>query len=176
MYNPTTSLTFSIKKGSVEILKVSTLCGLSPKARHMRKIAFCVRPLLAAIERVDQCVASFGILSSVSLTTRSTSSSVIVRGGPGRGASYRPSNPCDIYLLRHFPTVYFVTSNSFATWESGIPWLHNKTIFPRKATPCPRLRLRSMFSSASCSSSFKTNSARGRPLPIITPFIEVSYL
>ena len=41
---------------------------------------------------VPQCVASCGVRSSVSVMTRSTSASVILRGAPGRGSSNNPSS------------------------------------------------------------------------------------
>jgi hypothetical protein len=44
-------------------------------------------PTAAAIDRVDQCVASAGVSSKVLTITRSTSASVMVRGGPGRTAA-----------------------------------------------------------------------------------------
>ena len=44
-------------------LNVSARCGWSPNARQIRCTADCVRPTSAAIERVDQCVASLGALS-----------------------------------------------------------------------------------------------------------------
>ena len=46
----------------------------------------------AAMERVLQCVASEGVVSSVSVITRSTSASEIERGAPGRGSSSSPSS------------------------------------------------------------------------------------
>ncbi len=50
------------------------------------------RPQVRRQRRVDQCVASFGVLSNVVVTIRSTCSSVTVRGRPGRGSSNRPSS------------------------------------------------------------------------------------
>jgi hypothetical protein len=38
----------------------------------MRCTADCVRPTSAAIDRVDQCVASFGVRSKVLVMTSST--------------------------------------------------------------------------------------------------------
>lgn len=43
------------------------------------------------VTAVDQCVAFVGCSSSVLTITRSTSSSLIVRGFPGRGSSCKPS-------------------------------------------------------------------------------------
>ena len=73
---------------------MSWRCGWSPNARQIRDTAVCVSPTSLAIDRVDQCVASFGVLSSVLVITASTCSSVIVRGRPGRGSSVSPSSRC----------------------------------------------------------------------------------
>src|SRR5689334_19438124 len=81
------SRTFSTKNGSVDSLKFSCKWGLSPKARQMRTMAFWVRPVAAAMERVLQWVACGGRVSRVRVTTASTCASVRVRGGPERGAS-----------------------------------------------------------------------------------------
>ena len=62
------------------------------------------RPSLAR-SRVDQCVASVGLSSSVRTITASTSSSLIERGAPGRGSSGSPSRPRSMNRLRHFTTV-----------------------------------------------------------------------
>ena len=83
-YSPTTSRTLSMNCGSVDSLKVSTRCGLSPNARQIRLIADCDIPVARANDRVDQCVASVGVVSSVMTSTCSTGSSVIVRATPGR--------------------------------------------------------------------------------------------
>jgi hypothetical protein len=69
MYSPTMSRTFSTKSGSVESLKLSVRCGWRPKARQIRLIVLWLRPDASAIERVLQCVAARGIVSSVRVTT-----------------------------------------------------------------------------------------------------------
>lgn len=46
-----------------------------------------------ASERVDQCVASVGVDSSVSVNTRSTALSLSLREVPERGSSSKPSKP-----------------------------------------------------------------------------------
>ena len=58
---------------------------------QMRLTAVWLNPQRWAIVRVLQCVASRGMLSSVSRTTRSTSASMIFRGAPGlaRGGAQR---------------------------------------------------------------------------------------
>src|SRR5207245_2378215 len=52
-------------------LNASLWCGLSPNARQMRLTALWLIPVAAAIDRVDQCVASAGCSSSVFTITRS---------------------------------------------------------------------------------------------------------
>jgi len=78
---------------------------LRPNARQIRLIADCDMPASFAIDRVDQCVASVGVSSSVLTITRSTSASVMLRGAPGRGASARPSSRWSTKRRRHFDTV-----------------------------------------------------------------------
>src|SRR6266540_2391078 len=97
--------TLSMNCGSGDSLNVSTWCGLSANARQIRLIADCDIPVAAAIDRVDQCVALSGWASSVVTMTRSTSSSPIVRGLPGRGSSWSPSSPRSANRTRHLPTV-----------------------------------------------------------------------
>jgi hypothetical protein len=68
-------------------LNDSVWCGFNPNARQIRLTALWLIPVAAAIDLVDQCVASFGCSSSVFTITRSTCSSLIERGLPGRGSS-----------------------------------------------------------------------------------------
>src|SRR5215211_9501493 len=56
------SRTSSMNCGSGESLNASVWCGLSANARQIRLTADWLIPVAAAIERVDQCVASFGCL------------------------------------------------------------------------------------------------------------------
>ena len=63
-------------------MKVSVRWGCNPKARQMRLTVVWLSPLRWAMDRVLQCVASLGVDSSVSVITRSTSSSVTARGRP----------------------------------------------------------------------------------------------
>jgi hypothetical protein len=74
-------------------LKVSVSHGFNPNARQIRPTDDGDIPTRLARSRVDHCVASVGVSSSVRTTTASTSASVIVRGAPGRGSSINPSTP-----------------------------------------------------------------------------------
>lgn len=92
--------------GSVDNLKSSIRCGLSPNVRQIRDTAVWFNPTLAAIDRVDHCVApSGGDSSNVATITASTISSVILRGCPGRGSSTSPSKRFSAKRVRHLPTV-----------------------------------------------------------------------
>ena len=53
-YNPTTSINFSSKYGSLDSLNVRTKCGLSPRADHTRCTVSLDTPTFAAIVRHDQ--------------------------------------------------------------------------------------------------------------------------
>ena len=95
-------------------LELSWRWGCSPNACQIRSTAFRVTPASRAIDRVDQCVASLGVLSSVLAMIASTCSSVIVRGRPGRGSSTSPSSRRSANRLRHFVTVGAETPSSSA--------------------------------------------------------------
>ena len=91
--------------GSGDTLNSPTRCGLSPNARQICDTAVCETPTAAAIDRVDQCVAPAGALSRVRTSTSSTTASVILRGGPGRGSSASPSRRRSANRRRHLLTV-----------------------------------------------------------------------
>ncbi len=152
-YSPTTSRTFSTNCGSAESLKVSCLCGLRPNARQIRETAVCDMPVAAAIDRVDQCVASTGLVSSVLTTTASTASSVIFLGAPGRDSSASPSSPDSMNRTRHLPTICRVTWRFSATAVFVAPPAHAKTILARNASACADLRRRVHRSSVTRSST-----------------------
>ena len=96
-----------MNSGSRLSFHASCRCGARPKARQIRDTADCDSPSCAARDRVDQCVASAGVLSNVRTITASTCSSGTVRGRPGRRSS---SSPCSRYArnrdhhLRALPT------------------------------------------------------------------------
>jgi hypothetical protein len=91
--------------GSRDSFHACWRCGCSPNARQIRDTAVCVSPTSRAIDRVDQCVASRGVLSNVLTITSSTWASVIVLGRPGRGSSLSPSRRNSANRLRHLRTV-----------------------------------------------------------------------
>ena len=66
------SRTFATNCGSAESFHFSCRCGLSPNACQMSRTAVWVSPTSRAIDRVDQCVASVGVVSSVLTITSST--------------------------------------------------------------------------------------------------------
>jgi hypothetical protein len=94
-----------------------------------------VSPTSLAIDRVDQCVASFGALSKVLMITSSTCSSVIVRGRPGRGSSTSPSRRCAANRLRHVITIGRVTPSRAAISVFFNPSAAASTIRERSANP-----------------------------------------
>jgi hypothetical protein len=146
--------------GSGESLNASRWCGLSPNARQIRLTADWLIPAAAAIDRVDQCVAFAGCSSSVFTITRSTSSSVIERGFPGRGSSCKPSKPRLANRPRHLPTVDPVQPSSAAISVLDRPSAAANTIRQRSASACELLGRRAHRSSVSRSSSVSTTSAR----------------
>src|SRR5215469_16186795 len=85
------SRNFSMNRGSLESLKPSTRCGCNPNARQMRLTMVWLSPQRLAIARVLQCVASAGVLSRVTRTTRSTWASVTSGNGRWRAAGVAPA-------------------------------------------------------------------------------------
>ena len=73
------------------------------------------QPDPSAIDVRDQCVAFFGVSSSVAVTTSSTLSSRIEGGRPGRGSSSNPSRRLSTKRRRHLATVCSITRKSAAT-------------------------------------------------------------
>ena len=146
--------------GSGESLNVSVWCGFKPKARQIRLTADCDMPVAAAIERVDQCVAFAGCSSSVFTITRSTCSSLIVRGLPGRGSSCSPCSRRVANRPRHLPTVDRLQPNSAAISVLDLPSAAANTTRQRNASACELFGLRAHRSSTSRSSLLSTTSAR----------------
>src|SRR5262245_1179960 len=100
--------------GSVESLKVSTLCGCSENACQIRCTVEADTPDTLAISRVLQCVAFVGCVSSVFVTICSMRSSPILRGAPQRGSSERPPRRCRANLPRQDCTVLRVAPTDLA--------------------------------------------------------------
>lgn len=128
------SWTLSTNSGSGDNLKLSTRCGFNPNARQIRLIAVWLMPVASAIDLVDQCVAFAGLVSSVFTITRSTSSSLIVRGFPGLGSSCRPSRRRSENLVRHFRTVSSLTPSRRPTSTLLPGSEHASTIRHRNAS------------------------------------------
>jgi hypothetical protein len=59
------SRTLSTNSGSLDSLNVWLRCGCKPNAAHIRRIVVWEKPVSAAIERIDQCVASAGVVRNV---------------------------------------------------------------------------------------------------------------
>ena len=53
-------------------LNVWLRCGCKPNAAHIRRIVVWEKPVSAAIERIDQCVASVGVVRNVRSITAAT--------------------------------------------------------------------------------------------------------
>ncbi len=160
-YSPTMSRTLSMNSGSFDSLKVSTRCGCSANAFQMRAMAVWLMSHCLARLRVDQCVASRGVDSSVVVKTRSTSASVILRGTPGRGSSSKPSRRRARNRPRHLPTVCFVTCTSRAIAVAVSPAAHRSTSRARKASACAVVGRRAQRSSVSRSSVVSTIGCNG---------------
>lgn len=122
-----------MNSGSVDSLKVCEQCGARAKARQILEMADCDIPVAAAIDRVDQCVAFFGVSSRVLTITLSTSASVIFRGTPGRGSSCMPSRPRSRNRRRQVRTVSGAIPRRRDTSAIECPSADSSTIRDRNA-------------------------------------------
>lgn len=155
---------FSTSSGSGEILNSSSRHGLSPNAFQISATVWCEIPCLAARPRVDQWVASAGAVSNVSTTTASTTSSVILRVAPGRGASTNPSNRSAANRCRHLVTVGGEHPTSAAIDSRVRPGsAHANTIRDRNANACDDECRRAHRVNVSRSAADKTICGLGRP-------------
>jgi len=145
---------------------VSTRWGFNPKARQIRETADWLKPVALAMERVDQWVASAGMDSSVSASTRSMSSSPSLRGVPGRDSSSRLSRPPSRKRRRHLPTVCSVAETCCAMAVLLSPSAASKTIRARMARACAVLRRRLHERSCWRCSSPIDSGGSGRPFGI----------
>jgi hypothetical protein len=143
------SRTFSMNSGSFDNLKVSVRCGCSAKARQMRATVVWLRPLVRAMARVLQWVASRGVDSSVKVSTRSTSASATCRGAPGRGSSSNPSSRWRIKRDRQRFAVAQLICSSRATSRIERPPALANTTRARIAKACAVVGRRAHRSSVS---------------------------
>src|SRR5205807_282203 len=127
-------------------------------------------PIALAIPRVLQCVAPRGVLSSVRTTTCSISSSVILRGAPGRGSSYRPARRSRTNRVRHLPTVAGVARSRWATPLLSWPSAHASTMRARRASAGTERDRWARDSNSRRSSLFKISGALGRPVRMLPPY------
>ena len=116
-------------------------------------------PTFLAIDRVDQCVSAPGVSSNVAVITRSTCSSPINRGRPGRDSSPNPSSRSAKNRARHFDTVFREVPTRCATSPIVPPAAHANTIRDRNANACEVFRRRDHPVNTDRSSSDNTTGA-----------------
>ena len=122
------------------------------------------QPDFFAIDVRDQCVAFFGVSSSVAMITSSTLSNRIDGGRPGRGSSSNPSKRLSTKRPRHLATVCSITRKSAATCLFVAPGsAQAKMIRARNANACADFARRDHRCSWSRSAPDSTRSAFGRP-------------
>src|SRR5919106_4451199 len=153
-----------MNNGSLDSLKVSTRCGLSPNARQIRPTVDRDSPASAAIDARDQWVASLGVRSSVATRTCSICSSLMLRGPPGRGSSSSPSSRFATNRRRHLPTVASAHPSFAATDLLSKPSAHDSTILDRNANACDDVARRDHRSNCPRSSRASESAALGRPV------------
>ena len=149
-YRPTTSVSLSSNAGSVEILKVATRCGLSPRAFQIRCTVLRLTPACLAIDRVLQWVSPLGLECSVACTISSTFSAGIDGFGP-RPWRTSPSlaRPSSANRFRQARTVTAVTPTSSAIRVVATPSAASSNAFARCTCRCGADRARTNTSNAS---------------------------
>ena len=153
------SRTFATNSGSLDSFHESCLCGANPNARHTRETIDWLNPRWVAIDRVDQCVASAGVVSSVAVINASICASPTTGGRPGRGSSSRPSQRCSTKRLRHRCTVVREIPIRAAMSELDSPSAAANTIRDRNANPAALVRRRAHPSNSARSASVNTITA-----------------
>jgi hypothetical protein len=149
----------STNNGSLDSFHESCLCGANPNARHTRETIDWLNPRWVAIDRVDQCVASAGVVSNVAVIKSLIRSSPTTRGRPGRGSSSRPSQRSTTNRLRHRRTVVIDNPSRSASSVLVPPSAAANTIRDRIANPAAPLRRRAHPSNSVRSSAVNTISA-----------------
>src|SRR5450759_946622 len=121
-YKPTTSISFSSNRGSLESLNVLTRCGFRPRPHQIRGTVAGETPTALAIDRQLQCVAPEGFSCMVRRTISSTFSTEIpgLRPRPCRTWP-NLANPSEANLSRQDRTVTGVTPTFAAIWELATP-------------------------------------------------------
>ncbi len=109
-----------------------------------------------------------GFQSSVRTITASTCASVIVRGAPGRGSSYKPSIRCARNRWRHLQTVVCDRCSRRATTVLSWRAAHANTMRARRAGPAAVRDRRASDSNRWRSSSVRMTAGLGRPVRMRT--------
>jgi hypothetical protein len=153
------SRTFSMKSGSAGSLNVSVRCGCSARARQMRCTELRSSPLAVAIDRVLQCVASAGVVSSVRVSTRSTGASASAerRAGAHPGVRRAAGSGSACATCRR---------SAGARGRCSLCLGHPRMRRARWATACAVFPRRAQRSSVSRSVDVKVDGGIGRPVRI----------
>src|SRR5664280_3333624 len=136
-YRPTTSISFSSNRGSLDSLNVCTRCGLRPRPDQIRCTVAGLTSLAFAIDRQLQCVSPSGRPSCVSRTISST----LLAGIDGlrpRPLATRPNsrNPSAANRLRQPTTVLTATPHSAAILALATPSPASSRALDRTTSRC----------------------------------------
>src|SRR3972149_9663755 len=136
-YTPTTSVNFSTKRLSFESLNPSTRCGCNPCASQMRDTVALLTPIALAIVRVDQCVASFGVVCRVASTICLTFSAGRERElRPCGASSDNPGGPCSRNRSAHSKNVGREGFSFLALALCDTPSAASRQMRERRTTLC----------------------------------------
>ncbi len=149
-YRPTTSVSFSSKRLSLESLKVFTRCGCSPRAHQIRCTVAGLTPCDLAIDRQLQCVSPCGLSCSVACTIAATFSAPIegLRPRPSRTRANFAS-PSAANRSRHAVTLAGDTPSPPAIAVVATPSAASSSAFARVTSRCGAVRDRARLSRTS---------------------------
>ena len=149
-YNPTTSTSFSVNRGSLLTLNVSTRWGCNPSSFQILRTVSLLTPARSAIVRVDQCVAPAGLVLVVNSTISATCSAVIAALRPRPGLTLPQSvNPSASNALRQARTVTGLTPWRAATVLLPTPSAASSSTRARTTSRCALVVDRATLSNTS---------------------------
>ena len=165
-YRPTTSTSFSSKRGSPESLNVSTRCGCNPRADQIRCTVAGDTPARSAIVRQLQCVSPGGVSCKVKRTISSTFTGGIdgLRPRPGRTLE-NPFSPSSTNRSRQFTTVVGETPTALAIRVFANPSEAITRAVARCTSRCGAVCERINFSSTDRCSSLTASGGAGERIP-----------
>jgi len=159
------SSSFSAKRGSLLILKLSTQCGFNPCVRQIRPMVESETPVSRAMMLRDQCVALSGMLCVLLRTTSATVAAEIVGLRPEHCASFSKLDmPKARKRLRQRAAIRGAISSCREICKFCRPLAADKTMRKRSTTRTAVVHRRMSFCNSAFSSELSWTAAATRIL------------